>query len=159
MKYPFITSVALFLSSASLVFGCNGDDTEGSAGQSGAGDGTSADPGGQGGMGGNDADAEVLYRVMLCEGICAKEATLDAETANPDGGGCGFEDTCQAWLCSTEGFDAECEATVTPLLECLIEADPSIFYCNGTYGVGVDAAGYYDCPALLYAWMLCRPTP
>jgi hypothetical protein len=160
MKYPPI-SIALFLSFAPLVLACAGDGEEGSGDRSGAGDGTKADAGGQGGMGGDDADAEVLYRAMLCQEICAKEATLDAETANPDGGGCGFEDTCQAALC-TEGFDAECQATMTPLFECLIEADPSLFYCNGTYGVAVDAAADYDCPALASPWLNCvanRPKP
>jgi hypothetical protein len=157
MKYRSIT-IALFVSSAPLTPACTDADTEGSGGAGGA----TADPGGEGGMGGDDADAEVLHRAMLCQEVCAKEATLDAETANPDGGGCGFEEVCQGWLCSTEGFDAECQTTTTLLLECLSEADPSVFYCNGMYGVSVDTAGHYDCPELLYAWFICdgnRSTP
>lgn len=140
MKHSLL-AISLLVGSASSCLACGSEPDSAPPNPDGTGGGGSVDP--------------IAYRASLCEQICAKEATLDEATANPDGGGCGYEAACQAFLCSTDGWSDECQATMTPLYECLIEADPSLFYCNGTYGVGVDIAAAYDCPALADPWLFC----
>lgn len=140
MKHPLLV-ISLLVGSAAASLACGSEPDPDRPHPDGTAGGGNVDP--------------VAYRASLCKQICAKDATLDAGTQNPDGGGCGYEATCEAFLCSTEGFSDECQATMTPLFECLIEADPSLFYCNGTYGVGVDIAAAYDCPALATPWLTC----
>jgi hypothetical protein len=159
-RLGFALAVLPALASLPLACGGEGDDSTksgGSAGTSaggtsGSGSGAGGDPRIRGDAG--EVDGDQALRAELCNVVCFKPGVVVSEDPL-ERQSCGNEAACEEALCSTEGFDASCRETLNELLGCLAAADVSLFYCAEGYGVAIDMAAYYDCPALLFAYFDC----